>query len=208
MASFNHSCSNGLMAIAWVFGPALLTACTIEVPAVVGGEDELGSLDGDSLDDDGPDDDDGLDGLDGLDDSTADDGDELPLLDMLAGEPEPTPYCQIPLGQLDGLPSCDLPTPSEVVAPTIAWTWTGPGNETSVLVTPLVGNLDDDNGDGFVDLCDTPDVVVAAVDLPPSKTEVAARSPLYRRWSERHDHAEDRAPDRRGDQPGDLRSRR
>jgi hypothetical protein len=48
----------------------------------------------------------------------------------------------------------------------------GPGGETSVVVTPLVGNLDDDNADGFVDLCDTPDVIVAAVDLPSTKTEV------------------------------------
>src|SRR5690606_17764871 len=55
--------------------------------------------------------------------------------------------------------------------PVTAWTWTGPAGEDSVVTTPLVANLDDDNGDGFVDLCDTPDLVVAAVDLPPGKTD-------------------------------------
>ncbi|PRQ05016.1 FG-GAP repeat domain-containing protein [Enhygromyxa salina] len=84
---------------------------------------------------------------------------------------EPTPVCTISPEQLDGALPCDLAAPSEVIAPVTAWTWTGPGGEDSVVVTPLVANLDDDNGDGFVDLCDRPDVVVAAVQLPPGKTD-------------------------------------
>lgn len=142
---------------------ACVLGCTIEVPAVVAGDEEVGELDGDSFD--------SL--ADTTVDSSSDDASEdSPLLDMPDGEPEPTPYCQVGEGQPDGLPVCDPPAISDVLAPTIGWTWTGPGNETSVLVTPLVGNLDDDNDDGFVDLCDTPDVVVAAVDLPPLKTDV------------------------------------
>jgi hypothetical protein len=131
--------------------------CTIEIPAIVAGEDEV--------------DDDGFDSAVDTTDESTDEGDEgAPLLDT-PDDPEPTPYCQIPEARLDGLPYCDPPPVSELLAPTLGWTWMGPGGETSVLVTPLVGNLDDDNEDGFVDLCDTPDVVVAAVDLPFGKTD-------------------------------------
>ncbi len=138
-----------------------LVGCTVEIPAILDGDgDEASELEGDSLDEDSA----------GIE-SESETG-EPPFLDMPDGEPEPTPYCQIPAGELDGLGPCDPPALSAVLAPTIAWTWTGSGGETSVVVTPLVGNLDDDNGDGFVDLCDTPDVVVAAVDLPPGKTDV------------------------------------
>lgn len=77
----------------------------------------------------------------------------------------------VPSGGLNAALPCDLEPPSDVIAPTTAWTWTGRSGEDSVLTTPLVANLDDDNGDGFIDLCDTPDVVVAAVDLPPGKTD-------------------------------------
>ncbi|HEX2678388.1 MAG TPA: VCBS repeat-containing protein [Polyangiales bacterium] len=42
--------------------------------------------------------------------------------------------------------------------PVVKWSWEGG----SSLVTPLVANLTDDNGDGAVDLRDTPDIVLAA----------------------------------------------
>ncbi|KIG15500.1 Hemolysin-related protein RbmC [Enhygromyxa salina] len=83
----------------------------------------------------------------------------------------PSPACTIDPAQLDGALPCGLEPPSDVIAPVTAWTWTGHDGEDSVLVTPLVANLDDDNGDGFVDLCDDPDIVVAAVHLPPGKTD-------------------------------------
>ncbi|MFV8752494.1 FG-GAP repeat domain-containing protein [Nannocystaceae bacterium ST9] len=136
---------------------ASTAGCTIEIPAIVEGGDEATELD---------------EGSEGEDESGDASTGEAPLLDMAQGEPMPTPYCQIPANALDGLPVCAAPEISEVLAPTIGWTWTGPGDETSVLLTPLVANLDDDDGDGFVDLCDTPDVLVAAVDLPPGKTDV------------------------------------
>ena len=44
-------------------------------------------------------------------------------------------------------------------SPSIQWSWM-PSPERYSLVTPLVANLTDDNGDGEVDLCDTPDIVV------------------------------------------------
>jgi hypothetical protein len=131
--------------------------CTVDVHVILdgegGGDELLGETAG------------------GLED---DDDGEGPGLSDLPAEPEPEqqPLCQVPAGALDGNLPCMLAPPSETIAPVIAWTWTGPGGEDSVVTTPLVANLDDDNGDGFVDLCDTPEIIVAAVDLPPSKTDV------------------------------------
>jgi hypothetical protein len=86
-------------------------------------------------------------------------------------QPFPTPSCSLGPEALDGPLPCELGAPSDTLAPVTAWTWTGPGGEDSVLTTPLVANLSDDNEDGFVDVCDVPDVVVAAVDLPPAKSD-------------------------------------
>ena len=44
--------------------------------------------------------------------------------------------------------------------PDIQWAWEGDGLYRNVVVTPAVGNLTDDDGDGDIDLCDTPDIVV------------------------------------------------
>lgn len=136
-----------------LFAPML--ACTVDVHVILDGGDELGDTEG-------------------TDESEGEDGgSEGPDPGDLPEEPspEPQPLCQVPSTELDGHLPCLLDPPSEVIAPTTAWTWTGPGGEDSVLTTPLVANLDDDNGDGFVDLCDTPELIVAAVDLPPGKTD-------------------------------------
>jgi len=79
--------------------------------------------------------------------------------------------CQVPDGQLDGYLPCEFEPLAAVIAPTIAWTWTGPGGEDSVVTTPLVANVRDTNGDGFIDLCDAPQIIVAAVELPEHKTD-------------------------------------
>jgi len=50
----------------------------------------------------------------------------------------------------------------------LKWSWTGEQGDTDTLVIPLVANLSDDNGDGRVDLCDVPDIVVTAGPPPPS----------------------------------------
>jgi hypothetical protein len=93
--------------------------------------------------------------------------------------PEQAPTCALAAEQLDGLLPCELEPPSDAITPVVAWTWTGPAGEDSVLATPLVANLDDDNHDGFIDVCDHPDVVVAAVDLPANKLDVWPAGHLY-----------------------------
>lgn len=131
------------------------SGCTVDVHVILDGESE--------------DDDDERE----TDDESDESDDEGPSVPDLPEEPEPEPHplCQIPGDAIDGLLPCLIESPSDVIAPVTAWTWTGPGGEDSVLTTPLVANLDDDSGDGFVDLCDTPELVVAAVDLPPGKTD-------------------------------------
>ncbi len=61
----------------------------------------------------------------------------------------------------NALPACTQVAPPGSFMPAIQWTWTG-ATEPNSIVTPLVANLTDDNGDGAIDLCDTPDVVVVA----------------------------------------------
>lgn len=131
--------------------------CTIDGVAILpGGESNSGSIASDS---------DGETGSDENDPTGSAGTTDLPD----DPEPQPAPTCSLAPDDLDGALPCELAPPSAVIAPTITWTWTGPAGEDSVLATPLVANLDDDNGDGFVDVCDRPDIVVAAVDLPPNK---------------------------------------
>ncbi len=72
----------------------------------------------------------------------------------------PVNKCKV---QEDGnaVPTCTKTAPPGSFTPAIKWTWTGTIEPYSI-VTPLVANLTDDNGDGAIDLCDIPDVVVVA----------------------------------------------
>jgi hypothetical protein len=63
---------------------------------------------------------------------------------------------------MDAIGECDEEAPPNSFEPEIQWAWTGPNGEPYSIVTPLVANLTDDNGDGEIDLCDVPDVVVVA----------------------------------------------
>ena len=74
---------------------------------------------------------------------------------------------------IDGIGDCDAPPLSESFNAEVQWSWDGGGTARS-LVTPLVANLTDDNDDGAIDLCDTPDIVVlgTAVNGPSSTGEL------------------------------------
>lgn len=56
-----------------------------------------------------------------------------------------------------GVGDCSEKSPPDAFNPDVQWSWDG---VVDVYVTPLVANLTDDNGNGRVDLCDIPDVVV------------------------------------------------
>lgn len=74
--------------------------------------------------------------------------------------PDSTPVNICKVQDDNALGMCDSVAPPNSFEPDVQWSWTGP--EPYSIVTPLVANLTDDNGDGAIDLCDTPDVVVLA----------------------------------------------
>jgi hypothetical protein len=87
--------------------------------------------------------------------------------------PDATPVfdkCKVPPdGDNGGGLECTKSSPPNSFTPKIKWTWSpttggsssgGSFGTTGSMVTPLVGNFTDDNGDGVIDLCDMPDVLV------------------------------------------------
>jgi hypothetical protein len=83
----------------------------------------------------------------------------------LPAGPSPSRSCTVG-PDLEGPPGpCSRYAPPRAFEPTLKWSWneeTAPTGYRSVgsNVTPLVGNLTDDDGNGRIDLCDVPDVVV------------------------------------------------
>jgi hypothetical protein len=77
--------------------------------------------------------------------------------------------CKVTETADDAVPECTETAPPNAFSPAVQWTWTAPAPlPTSMasgsITTPLVANFTDDNGDGAVDLCDVPDVVVTAIE--------------------------------------------
>ncbi len=73
------------------------------------------------------------------------------------------PTCKV-VDDMDAVPPCSEQAPPDSFVPEIQWTWSGDGAFNDSIVTPLVANLTDDNGDGEIDLCDIPDIVVVVND--------------------------------------------
>ncbi len=59
-------------------------------------------------------------------------------------------------------PPCTDSALPDSFEPEVQWSWSGTTELDEVVAAPLVANLTDDNGDGVIDLCDTPDIVVVA----------------------------------------------
>jgi hypothetical protein len=70
------------------------------------------------------------------------------------------PICSV---QRDGsgVGTCRETAPPDAFEPDVQWEWNG-AVFTQCVVTPVVVNLTDDDGNGTIDLCDIPDVVVVA----------------------------------------------
>ncbi len=152
---------------------SLLGGCTIDGVAIMPGPDANDFGD----ESDGGDADDTESNDSSNHDDDADDGDDL--LDLPSeGESDLLQACNVLDGELDAALPCGVEPPSDQLAPVVAWTWTGPDGEDSVLVTPLVGNLDDDTYDDAINPCDRPEVIVLAVNAPASK-EIDAPGHLY-----------------------------
>jgi hypothetical protein len=90
-----------------------------------------------------------------------------------------TNVCKVSESDLDTPPPCRLKAPADSFDPVVQWQWspaTPGGTFSGSLTTPLVGNFTDDNGDGAIDLCDVPDVVIEAFT---SETSVAGEPVTY-----------------------------
>jgi len=70
-------------------------------------------------------------------------------------------------GDQMGVGPCSQKAPPDAFEAELQWSWTGPDGDTDTLVIPLVANLTDDDANGRIDLCDTPDVLVVAGPSPP-----------------------------------------
>ena len=85
--------------------------------------------------------------------------------DLNQGELEDVPLAEVcnPVDGLDGIGPCHQRAPADSFSATVQWEWSGIDDAWSQsIVLPLVAPLTDDNGDGNVDLCDTPDVILLA----------------------------------------------
>jgi len=60
---------------------------------------------------------------------------------------------------MDGVGPCEETAPPDSFEPEVQWTY---GANEASWVTPLVGNFTDDDGNGTIDLCDTPDVLLVS----------------------------------------------
>jgi hypothetical protein len=79
----------------------------------------------------------------------------------------PADLCHVVQGDDDPLPVCTEKAPPDAFSPVVKWSWQGPpiAEWTSFggsYVIPLVGHFVDTNGDGSIDLCDTPSVLALA----------------------------------------------
>ena len=70
------------------------------------------------------------------------------------------PSCEV-VDDMDAVGECGDSAPPNSFEPDTQWTWTGATDPYSI-VTPLVANMTDDDGNGKIDLCDIPDVLVVA----------------------------------------------
>ncbi|MCA9708714.1 MAG: hypothetical protein KDK70_22890, partial [Myxococcales bacterium] len=71
------------------------------------------------------------------------------------------PSCEV-VDDMNAVGDCQQTAPPDSFQPDVQWEWLGDGAEQYVVVTPLVANLTDDDGNGSIDLCDVPDIVVVA----------------------------------------------
>ncbi len=105
-----------------------------------------------------------------------DDGrDDDPIFDVGSADSGGSvgPSCTV-VDDMDGIGDCEAKAPPDSFTPAVQWTWT-PEVDVYGIVTPLVANLTDDDGDGRIDLCDVPDIVVVATsEIEPTPGSKAA----------------------------------
>ncbi len=96
-------------------------------------------------------------GLDTTADGTATGND--PALDVAVPDVGPGQSCEV-VDDMSGIGPCSDSAPPDSFEPHVQWAWEGDGDLDQAITIPLVANLTDDDGNGTIDLCDTPDIVV------------------------------------------------
>ena len=71
----------------------------------------------------------------------------------------PIDMCKVQ-DDMNAVGDCEATAPPDSFVPDVQWMFAGEGTENQAVTTPLVANMNDDNGDGAIDLCDVPDVIV------------------------------------------------
>jgi hypothetical protein len=77
--------------------------------------------------------------------------------------------CKVNESDDNAIPDCEQKAPANAFNPVVQWEWTAPPADfnsiySGTFTSPLVGNFTDDNGDGSIDLCDIPDVIVQGIE--------------------------------------------
>jgi hypothetical protein len=93
----------------------------------------------------------------------AESGDGMPKLDVGPGDVGDGGDCKV-ADDMNAIGECEAVAPPDSFEPARQWAWEGESTWTKSVVTPLVANLTDDDENGEVDLCDTPDVVLVAME--------------------------------------------
>lgn len=95
--------------------------------------------------------------------SETDSSDTEPKFDLAPGAGGTTAADACKVGaDGDAVVACSDVAPPMSFTPEVQWSWPGDGPYTQSMNIVLVANLTDDNGDGEIDLCDIPDIVVNA----------------------------------------------
>ncbi|MCH9681622.1 MAG: VCBS repeat-containing protein [Deltaproteobacteria bacterium] len=95
----------------------------------------------------------------GTADGTATEGGTMPLLDVSIPDAGPSQTCEV-VDDMSGVGPCTDTAPPDSFDPQVQWSWMGDGAMSQAITIPLVANLTDDDGNGVIDLCDVPDVVI------------------------------------------------
>ncbi len=98
-------------------------------------------------------------------DATGSDTEDGPIFDVgiqTDVSRRPGDVCKVPEDDISGVGPCEDVAPPDSFEPDVQWSFTGPNGAIRCLTPPLVANLTDDDGNGVIDLCDTPDVVAVA----------------------------------------------
>ncbi len=81
---------------------------------------------------------------------------DVAATDGMASDSSPVDLCKV-VDNMDAVGDCESEAPPDSFTPEVQWSF---GANEQSWVTPLVANFTDDNGDGAIDLCDVPDVVL------------------------------------------------